>query len=183
MIRHGETEDNLKKVYSRDSTSLTKKGIDQVLDAKKILSEYDYEKVYYSPLKRAVQTLKYLGLEGEEDTRIREINFGIFTGKTFREISNIYPEETKLWINDIYHYQIPQGESLCNVYERVVDFMEGLCELDKSSLLIAHDSIIRLALCWVFENPLYFFRFKVDTGSITTISVDDGYKYIRKLNQ
>lgn len=183
MIRHGETEDNLKKIYSRDSTSLTEKGIGEIISAKDLLKEYNYEKIYYSPLKRTVETLNHLGLEGKEEIRIREINFGIFTGKTFQEISDIYPEETKSWLDDIYSYKIPEGESLLNVYERVSEFLDELCELDKDVLLVVHDCVIRLALCWVFDNPEYFFRFKVDNGSISTISVDDGFKYISRLNK
>ena len=183
MVRHGQTKDNLSKVYSRDSTPLTKKGEKQILQLKKNLRNIDYEEAYYSPLKRTVQTMKVLNLDGKEDIRIRETDFGIFTGKTFNEISRIYPEETKLWTNDIYNYRIPQGESLIDVYKRTSGFLDEVCKLKKNSLIITHDSVIRLALCWVFDNPLYFFRFKIDNGSINTISIDDGYKYIKELNQ
>lgn len=180
MIRHGETEDNVKKVYSRDDTSLTEKGIRQIMRTKELLKKYDYEEIHYSPLKRTVETLNLLGLEGKEDIRIREINFGIFTGKTFEEISNTYPAETKSWIEDISNYKIPEGESLLDVYERVREFLEEICKIDKNVLLVTHDTVIRLALCWVFDNPAYFYRFKVDNGSISTITVDHGFKYIRQ---
>lgn len=183
MIRHGETEDNVKKVYSRDSTRLTEKGISQIARTKELLKEYNYEEIYYSPLKRTVETLNHLGLKGKEEIRIREINFGIFTGKTFKEISDIYSEETKSWLDDINNYKIPQGESLVDVYERVSEFLEELCKLDKNILLVVHDSVIRLALCWIFDNPEYFLRFKIDNGSISIISVDNGFKYIKRLNQ
>lgn len=182
MIRHGETEDNVKKVFSRDSTSLTKAGIEDILRTKELLENYSYEKVYYSPLTRTVETLNHLGLEGIEEPRIREINFGIFTGKTYKEILDIYPKETKLWTDDSNNYKIPQGESLLNVYNRVKEFLEELCEQDKDVLLVVHDCVIRLALCWIFDKPEYFFKFKVDNGSINTISIDDGFKYIRRLN-
>src|SRR5699024_7087496 len=121
----------------------------------------NYEEIYYSPLKRTVETLHHLGLEGKAEARIKEINFGIFTGKTIEEISDIYPKESKSWIDDINNYKIPQGESLPNVYERVSGFLEKLYKLEKNVLLITHDSVIRLALCWAFDNPEYFFQFKV----------------------
>ncbi|WP_415875240.1 histidine phosphatase family protein [Clostridium sp.] len=183
MVRHGESEDNVKKVYSSISTPLTEKGKAKILQIKKLLEKYNYEEIYYSPYKRAVDTIHYLDLEGKEDNRIREIDFGIFEGKTFEEISKIYPEETKLWIEDIYNYRIPKGESLLDVYNRVSEFLEELCKMNKSVLLVTHDSVIRLALCWVFDEPLYFYRFKVDNVSITTITVNEGYKYINRLNQ
>ncbi|MBE6043097.1 MAG: histidine phosphatase family protein [Clostridium thermopalmarium] len=183
MIRHGESEDNVRKVYSRISTPLTEKGKAEILQTKKLLERYDYEEVYYSPYKRTVDTLHYLGLEGKEDNRIREIEFGIFEGKNFEEILKIYSEEAKLWIEDIYNYRIPKGESLLDVYNRVSEFLEELCKMNKSALLVTHDSVIRLALCWVFDEPLYFYKFKVDNGSITVITVNEGYKYINRLNQ
>lgn len=183
MIRHGKSEDNLRKVYSRNSTPLTDDGIEELLQTKKLLKEYNYEEVYYSPYKRTAMTLACLGLVGKEESRLKEINFGIFAGKTFEEISHIYPKETKLWTNDIYNYQIPQGESLFDVYERVSEFLEELHKLNKSSILVTHDSVIRLALCWIFDEPLYFYRFKVDCASITTITINEGYKYINRVNQ
>lgn len=182
MIRHGETEDNLKKIFSRDSTRLSEKGIEQIKKSKESLKNFEFETVYYSPLTRTVETLHHLDLTGVEEYRIREINFGIFTGKTFKEISNIYPKETKLWLDDTNNYKIPQGESLLGVYERVSEILGELSKTNNNVLLVTHDCVIRLALCWVFDNPEYFFRFKVDNGSISIISVDDGYKFIKKLN-
>ena len=92
MIRHGESEDNIQRIFSRNDTRLTEKGIEQIKKTKELINKFSYDKVYYSPLKRTVETLENLGLIGTEDIRIREINFGIFTGKTFEEISEIYPD-------------------------------------------------------------------------------------------
>lgn len=182
MIRHGQTEDNIRKIFSRDNTPLTQKGIDEILSTKDLLKDINYEKVYYSPLNRTVQSLEYLGIRGERADNIREIDFGIFTGKTFKEISDVYPEETKAWIDDSINYRIPQGESLVDVYGRISRFLEDLTEKDEDVLLVCHDCVIRLALCWVFDNLDYFFRFKVDNASISVVAVDDKYKYIKKTN-
>ncbi len=182
MIRHGETQDNIEKVFSRDSTSLTQKGKDEILMAKDLLTQIKYEKVYYSPLKRTVESLQYLGLKGEIESRIREINFGAFTGKTFKEISDIYPVESKAWISDSINYRVPQGESVLDVYNRLSEFLEEVVISGRNTLLICHDCVIRLALCWIFDNPDYFFRFKVENASINIISIDDDYKYIKKTN-
>jgi broad specificity phosphatase PhoE len=182
MIRHGETEDNVKKIFSRDNTRLTDNGIQQIRGTRELLKHFNYSKIYYSPLTRTVETLENLGLEGIEEERIREINFGIFTGKTFEEISEIYPTESKAWVEDSINYAISQGESLIDVYSRLSEFLEEISKEEENILLVCHDCIIRLALCWIFDNPDYFFRFKVDNGSINVISIDGGFKYIKKLN-
>jgi len=144
---------------------------------------FDYNKVYYSPLKRTLETFEILGLEGIEERRIREINFGIFTGKTYNEILELYPEESKLWVDDSYNYKMLEGESLSEVYTRLVEFLEEISKGEENVLLVCHDCIIRLAMCWIFDNPDYFFKFKIDNGSINVLSIDEeGFKYIKKSN-
>lgn len=182
MIRHGESEDNIGKILSRDNTKLTEKGIIQIKRTKEYLKNYSFEKVYYSPLTRTNETREHLELDGIEETRIREINFGIFTGYKFDEFYNLYPEESRLWIDNPNTYEIPNGESLNMVYERVKQFLEEMVQLDEDILLVTHEGIIRIVCSWVFDNPDYFFRFKANNGSISIISVDEGYKYINKLN-
>lgn len=182
MIRHGETQDNIAKVFSRDTTSLTQKGVDQIRATKKLLGEFKFQKVYYSPLTRTIQSLEELGLEGIVEDKIREIDFGVFTGMTFKEINDVFPIESKAWVSDSINFKVPEGESVLDVYKRVSGFLEELVKNGEDALLICHDCVIRLALCWVFDNPDYFFRFKVDNASINIISVDDYYKYIKKTN-
>ncbi|MGM0396852.1 MAG: histidine phosphatase family protein [Bacillota bacterium] len=182
FIRHGESEDNVEKRFSRDFTTLTEKGIRQIEGAREKLFQYEFSRAYVSPLKRTRETLCHLGLEGEEDERIREMNFGIFTGLTFHEYEKRYPEETKLWMNDSFNYTIPDGESIVHTYGRVESFMEELMKKNEDAVVVTHEGIIRLACSWVIGSAEHFFRFRVDNGSITVISADDEYKFIRKLN-
>ena len=182
MIRHGESEDNISKVYSREDTGLTDKGKKEILGAKLLLEDIGYKNAYFSPFKRAFQSYEILELKASPEDRIKEIDFGIFTGKTFGEISEIYPEESKAWISDVINYRVPQGESVLDVYRRVEKFLEELIDTGEDTLLICHDCVIRVALCWVFDNPDYFFKFKIDNGSINIISIDDDYKFIKRTN-
>ena len=182
MVRHGESEDNISKILSRESTSLTEKGIRQILNTKELLKSYDFEKVYYSPLRRTDETRHYLGLEGIADTRIAEINFGIFTGYKYDEYSKKFPDESNLWSKEPYTYRIPKGESINMAYERVKRFLEDVIMEGKNTLLITHEGIIRIICSWIFDEPEYFFRFKLDNGSINVISIVDGYKFIKELN-
>lgn len=182
MVRHGETEDNIKKIFSRDTTSLTLKGINQIKSIKEDIEGLNFSKVYYSPLTRTKETIKYLELEGIMENRIKEIDFGIFSGKNYETISKKYSWESKMWVENPITYNIPGGESLEMVYSRLKNFLDELIGRDENILLITHEGIIRLACCWVFDNINYFFKFKADNGSISTISIVDDYKYISKLN-
>lgn len=182
MIRHGESEDNVKEIYGSDDTQLSQKGIEQVRLARENLKDFSYEKVYYSPLRRTQQTLDYLGLEGIGDWRIREFDFGVFSGKNYKEIVELFPEETKMWDRDPYNYTIPQGDSLMGNYRRVKDFLEEIVNKDEDVLLVTHAGVIRLIFSWVFDNPEYFFKFKVTNASISIVSIEDNYKYIKQVN-
>ena len=182
MIRHGESEDNIKKVFSSAETKLTLKGIEQIKETRDKLKDYEFSKVFYSPLGRTIETHKYLELDGIEEERIQELNFGIFTGMTFKEYTAEYPEESQAWIDDVFNYNIPKGESLVGVYNRLKTFLDELVEKDEDVVLVTHDGIIKLACCWVFNDPKHFFKFKADNGSISVIRVKDGDKYINNLN-
>lgn len=182
MIRHGESEDNINKVFSRADTKLSEKGIEQIQNTRDRLKDYKFSKVYFSPLARTIETHKHLELNGVEEDRIQELNFGIFTGMNFKEYTEKYPEESQAWIDDVFNYDIPQGESLIAVYNRLKTFLEELVKKDEDVVLVTHDGIIKLACCWVFDNPEYFFKFKADNASITVIRIQDGDKYINNLN-
>lgn len=182
LIRHGESEDNIKRVLSNDDAQLTQNGASQIEMIKPLVAELNFENVYISPLKRTIQTSEILGLKGSLDTRIREIDFGIFKGLGYEEFMQVYPEEGKKWISDIKNYQIPNGESLMMTYKRVVSFLEEIIKKDKNSLVITHEGIIKLAFSWVFDSDDYFNKFMASNGSVNIISIDKDYKFIKKLN-
>jgi len=179
FVRHGETLENKGGIYGSPDTSLSNKGKEQILNAKKIVESISFDKVYISPLKRAIETSRILNLNGVLETRVKEINFGIFEGKTYEEIKREYPEEAYAWTNDYINYRIPKGESLMDLYKRTSNFLEEVVPEDKDIIVVTHEGIIKCALCWVFDNVEYFYRFKVGNGSITTITINDGYKYIK----
>lgn len=183
MVRHGQSEDNVSKIFSRDDTRLTETGIEQIKNARKIIRNYDFKNVYYSPLTRTNETLQHLELEGIPEERIREVNFGKFAGLTVDELVEKYPKESKSWFEDPHTYEVPEGESLNMVYERIENFLEFAIEKAEDIVLVTHEGVIRLICSWVFDDANLYFKFKADNGSISIVSVnDDGHKYIKKLN-
>ncbi len=183
MIRHGESQDNALRAFGSYESPLTEKGIKQIENTKESLKQFNYSKVYYSPFLRTVQTLNILGLEGIEDKRIGEYNFGIFSGLNNEKIQAKYPEEYKLWNQNPEEYVVENGESLNMVYERVKDFLDEIAKKDENVVLVTHAGVIRLAYCWMFDNLDYFFKFKVNNGSINIISIDEKkFKFVERSN-
>lgn len=183
MIRHGQSEANLAKIFGTEDTRLSKEGIRQIKRAKEHIDTLSFSKVYVSPFARTKETLHHLGFQAKEDKRIQEYDFGIFSGLTNEEIEKKYPLEYQEWIENPMYYKIPEGESLQIVYRRVKNFLEEIIEKNENVLLVTHAGIIRLAFCWVFNKPEYFFKFKVTNGSVNIITVnEDNFKYIKQVN-
>ncbi|NLW39883.1 MAG: histidine phosphatase family protein [Tissierellia bacterium] len=68
-------------------------------------------------------------------------------------------------------------------YERVTSFLEEILNKGEDTLLVCHAGVIRIALSWVFDNLDYYFKFRVENGSVNVISIDEsGFKYIEKAN-
>ena len=136
LIRHGESEANRQNVFAGHfNPDLQHKGILQAeLTAKYIAENYKVDKIYSSDLTRAYKTAKslgdLLGLEVIPDQRLREINAGKWEGEKYLELIDKYPEEFGLWLNDIGRATCPDGETVKQLGERV---MEALTEFAKNN--------------------------------------------------
>ena len=95
LIRHGETEANIKKVFSTLDVKLSDRGKEQILKSKEYIQSLNFDKVYVSPLDRAVETMKLLDLNGQIEDSIKEISFGILEGKSYVEVNGEYPDKLK----------------------------------------------------------------------------------------
>lgn len=183
FIRHGKTKANESGIYGGFiDTALSEQGQADAENAAKLIKGRVFDAVYSSPLKRTVQTARILGYEGECDDRLREMNFGIFEGLSYKDILKRYPDEAEKWANDYINYRIPKGESLMDVYERVSDFLSDISKKKGVFLVITHEGVIKCALCSVMGSLKYFYRFNAVCCRFTQIISVDGYKYIKSIN-
>ena len=193
FIRHGETDLNKAKVYFGNlDPDLNEKGIEQLRNTK-ILFEKKEEKpdiVFSSDLKRCSQSMEILEIdEGIEKIflkEFREINFGIFEGKTYEEIKNEYPEETEKMINDWRNFKADKGESLKDVMIRTVKKMDEIIEKykNKKILIVTHAGVIQALISYyLFGNLDGYWKFKINNGSMTKLHImQDGYTYFEYIN-
>lgn len=116
LIRHGETEGNLKKQYiGRTNESLCSQGIQNIKNRVKKNYYPDVELVVASPMKRCLETTKIIYPDKKKIVidGLAEMNFGCFEGKDYLELSN----ETELtgfykrWVDSNCELPIPGGES------------------------------------------------------------------------
>ena len=141
VVRHGETTYNVEnKICGISNVELTELGKLQAQEASKKLKDICFDKVYVSPLKRAIDTAKIITEDKYElciDKRIEEINFGIFEGMS-RDTKEFQQTKYNLGV----HYQ--EGETFLNVVHRVYSFLDDLKVHDYSHVLIVcHGGIMR----------------------------------------
>ncbi len=184
FVRHGKTILNEKNVYVGSiDTDISENGVEEIKKLAKLLHGIEFNKVFSSPLKRAIETTEIITNDNcIVDDRLKEMDFGIFEGLSYSEICEKYTQESKKWSADYLNYKIPSGESLKDVFNRTESFIKYVSEFKGKVLVVTHGGVISCALSLVFNNKDYFFKFKILHGRMNIISIEDNYMYIKGIN-
>lgn len=138
IIRHGRTEMNSRKALQGKSDSpLDGEGIRQAAEAAERLSGITFDRVYSSPLRRAVQTAEIIAPYASPviDGRLVEMDYGPYEGMSL----DAPAPEVLDFFRDFVHNPAPEGmESLQSVVERAGSFMEERCRTDGTVLISTH---------------------------------------------
>lgn len=192
LIRHGESEWNEKGLWTGlTDIGLTYKGKEQSRLAGEKLKGITIDLAYVSALLRAKQTLdeikNVLGMNFPtfEDKALNERDYGIYTAKNKWEIKKEVGEEEFLKIRRGWDHQLPRGESLKQVYDRVIPYYEteilpNLKE-DKNVLIVAHGNSLR-ALTKYLENisDENISKLEIEIGEVDIFEIDNNGKVSSK---
>ena len=110
IVRHGQTDYNINGRYGgRLDIPLNDKVIEEAYELKEKLKDIDFDIVYSSPLKRAVQTANIItDKELILDDRIIERNNGLLEGKLKSEVEQVdfnNPDEKRYNIENIIDFR------------------------------------------------------------------------------
>ncbi|MDO4941400.1 MAG: histidine phosphatase family protein [Lachnospiraceae bacterium] len=188
FIRHGKTKENQKRLYygTMDSGILQESRERLKLHSNWFLQQ-KFDKVYVSPLPRAVETARVL-LPGEDlqlDSRLEERHFGIFEGKTYQEIVSEYPQQAHEWEEKWMTYEIPKGESFLQVQKRVNDFAGYLkkCRFKKILIVSHKGTMIQLMLALLGIPAEQYWKFTLESDCYSKIDYFYGNAVLTILNQ
>ena len=183
FVRHGRICISKQRRYiGREDVRLLPEGFDDIKKLKNYIECISFGTVYSSPLLRAKQSAAILSDKYITDERLMKANFGIFEGKTYEEICSKFPVECEKWANDYVNYNIPEGESLSVLFDRVENFLDDISKKDGNILAVTHEGVIRCALSLAVGNRDCFFKFRTGYGRVSGGSIDNGYMYIRAVN-
>ncbi|PKM15738.1 MAG: histidine phosphatase family protein [Gammaproteobacteria bacterium HGW-Gammaproteobacteria-2] len=169
LARHGETPWNAEGRYQGQiDIPLSDAGERQARLLGQRLSDVSIDRAVASPLQRARRTAE-LALGDRAGMLslvpgLSEIAHGTWEGKLAGEIAEQYPVQFQAWREAPQTVQMPEGESLKQVFTRVwpafVTASEGL-STSQTLLVVAHDAVNRLILCHILGidfSQLWRFR-------------------------
>lgn len=150
FVRHGEAENNVKKILNSDPKHvfhLTATGRKQAEETAKTLAKEKIDMIFASPFPRAKETAEIigikLGLDVTFDQHLREHFVGPYEGKTEKEFAAEFPTlELRL------KKKAGDAESFQEVETRVANFLDylGRKYAGKTILIVSHGNVIRGAL-------------------------------------
>ena len=181
LVRHGQSEWNAKGLWTGwTDVSLTDQGRQEAQHAGEALKEFHFDASFTSNLKRAQQTLEEIKnkLGGTIPTTITEAlnerNYGIYTAKNKWEVEQEVGKARFLEIRRGWDVDIPEGESLKQVYERVIPYYQQnilpLLEQGKNVLIAAHGNSLRALIKYLENIP------DSEIGNLE-LATGEGYAY------
>jgi 2,3-bisphosphoglycerate-dependent phosphoglycerate mutase len=189
LIRHGKSEWNKLGLWTGwTDVSLTEDGIEEAHRAGTALKAYDLDEAYVSDLVRTHQTLDAVletfgkKLPTTQHAALNERHYGIYTGKNKWQIKEEIGDEKFENIRRGWDVDIPEGETLKVVHDRVVLYYqeEILPKLraGKNILIVSHGNTLRALIKHIESIPENeVATLEVGTGEIIAYEVTpDGLK-------
>lgn len=188
LVRHGETDLNVKEIYQFPDTPLSSEGLEQSKILSERFKEIKIDKIFSSPFKRTKQTAEMIkdvtGKDIEYIKDLRELTKpSQFLGKSYtdQQAERIKKEVASHIDNPVWRYS--DEENFYDLVARAKKVIKWLGELEyKSILLVTHEGFMKVLLSTLifgeditpelFDKIYYFLRIK-NTG-ITVLDLNDG---------
>ena len=116
------------------------------------------------------------GMDLLTDTRLRELYFGEWEGRTWQDFEREDGDRLETWMRDWIGTPAPGGESFADMVERVSQWLadsQGDEQAVGTTVVVAHAGSIRAILCRLLGTPLdEAFGFDVGYGRVTGLALE-----------
>ena len=162
FVRHGEADNNVKRmlVGRHIESHLTESGMQQAKDTGQHLRKMKIDRVYVSPVTRAIETAKIIceinELEYQTDERLYEIELGDLVGMNYDEViekhGNLF---LKFYSGDDPILDSYGIESFSAVKKRIRNLLDECMKnyRDKNLLFVTHLDPIKAAVSLMLGLP------------------------------
>ena len=150
LVRHAQTVWNReKRIQGQRDTPLTSDGKSQALRWGRMLKQFSWNRILASDIGRAMETAKIinqaLNLSMQTDSRLREQDWGQWTGKTISQLNTDSPRELDAQVKAGWAFRPPGGEDRRSVLER------GCLALQEAArkwpgddiLVVTHEGVVK----------------------------------------
>ena len=176
LIRHGEPVGG-RKYRGQIDDPLSDKGWTQMREA---VADYrSWDAIISSSLSRCIDFARELGqrigVDVNADSRLMEIGFGEWEGRTASDLEQEEPGQVQRFLIDPLNNTPPGAETLVEFEARIIGAWNDVLQQYRGQhiLLVGHAGMIRMILRHVLDMPIdRMFRIQVANAAITRIHVD-----------
>ncbi|MBI2601298.1 2,3-bisphosphoglycerate-dependent phosphoglycerate mutase [Candidatus Daviesbacteria bacterium] len=192
LVRHGKSQWNELGLWTGlEDVPLSQQGRKDAKNAAWQLLDIKIDHVFVSALIRSIKTFEAikdtlnLNVPITQDLALDERDYGIYTGKNKWEIEKQVGEEEFEKIRRGWDYPIPDGETMKDVYKRIVPYYEKkilpLLKSDKNILVVSHGNALR-ALEKYLDNLTeeQFMELEFGIGEVHIYKIDKEGKVLSK---
>lgn len=192
LVRHGESVWNAKGLWTGlVDVSLSEKGKKEAVLVAKVLRNIKFDVGFTSILKRSIETIVKIKnvLQADfpiyQDQALNERDYGQMTGKNKWEVKQKLGEKEFLKIRRAWNYPLVGGETLKDVYARVVPYyrQQILPELKagKNVLVVAHGNSLRALVKYLEKiKDIDIPKLEIATGEIYIYQIDKNGNILAK---
>ncbi len=184
LVRHGETDWNREgRFQGQIDIPLNDNGLAQAEAARRFLADVPIQRAWSSVMARPRRTAEVI-LESHPEIELAvseglvEIGHGLWEGRLEREIAADWPQLLADWKVAPHTVQMPEGETIHDVWERALRSWEGIArslEDGQTGLVVAHDAVNKTILCALLGlGPADIWAVKQGNGGVTVVDYPHG---------
>lgn len=190
LIRHGQTIWNQDGKYQgHTDVELSPEGREQARKLRLRFQSDQIDAFYASDLSRAMETACIVaegrGVPVVPVPALRELNFGVWEGMTYREILAGYRDMAERWYSDPSGITIPNGETFEILKERSYHIIRELVahHPGQTMLVVSHGGTIRAIICAVLGLDIKsIWSFRQDNTAVNVIDFYEQRAVLSLLN-
>jgi broad specificity phosphatase PhoE len=180
LIRHGRTAWNVgegqgQRFRGTIDLPLADEGITQAQMTAQRLTDLPLAAVYSSPLQRSARTAEIIseahGLVAQSLPGLSTMDYGDWAGKLHADVARLWPNLYRQWRHDPFSVQIPGGESIRDLRERVTTAVHQALahHADGQTIaLVSHQAVTKTLSCVLADLPnTSFWRIRQDLCNLT----------------
>lgn len=180
LVRHGETDHNKTgTTLGRADVPLNARGQQQAAALASAIPA-PIAAVYTSPLARAANTAAAIaathGMAPRTADALIEMDVGEMEHLAHQDLRSRYPDFLRAWISAPAHARMPGGETLTEVQDRAIAWLDGVRQQHSAETIVAvsHNFVILTLACHAIGLRLDDFRrLKTSVGGISTVDFSD----------